>query len=42
MDGQIVCTNAILEQFLQAYVDYQQLDWASLLPFMEYSYNNSV
>ena len=33
--------NSVLEQYLRMYVDYQQTDWASLLPLAEFSYNNS-
>lgn len=40
-DGQTESKNAILEQFLCTCVDYQQAHWVSLLPFAEYSYNNS-
>ena len=31
----------MLEQYLRIYCDYQQTDWASLLPLAEFSYNNS-
>ena len=31
----------MLEQYLRLYCDYQQTDWASLLPLAEFSYNNS-
>ena len=40
-DGQTERTNAILEQFLRAYVNYQQDDWTELLPYAEFAYNNS-
>ena len=39
-DGQTERTNAILEQYLQAYVNYQQDDWNELLPLAEFAYNN--
>lgn len=41
-DGQTERVNGILEQYLRAYVNYQQDDWVSLLPFAEFSYNNAV
>ena len=31
----------MLEQYLRIYVDYQQSDWARLLPLAEFAYNNS-
>ena len=40
-DGQTERMNSVLEQYLRMYVDYQQSDWASLLPMAEFSYNNS-
>ena len=33
--------NAILEQYLTAYVNYQQDNWTELLPIAEFAYNNS-
>ena len=33
--------NSVMEQYVRMYVDYQQTDWASLLPLAEFSYNNS-
>lgn len=41
-NGQTESTDTILKRFLHAYVDYQQSNWVSLIPFAEYSYNNSV
>lgn len=41
-DGQTERTNAILEQYLRCYVDYQQSDWSALLPLAEFSYNNTA
>ena len=32
----------MLEQYLHAYVNYQQNNWARLLPMAEYAYNNIV
>ena len=40
-DGQTERLNSVLEQYLRIYCDYQQTDWASLLPLAEFSYNNS-
>ena len=39
-DGQTERTNAILEQYLRAYVNYQQDNWTELLPLAEFAYNN--
>jgi len=39
-DGQTERTNAILEQYLQAYINYQQDDWCGYLPLAEFAYNN--
>uniref|UniRef100_A0A803TQ29 Gypsy retrotransposon integrase-like protein 1 n=1 Tax=Anolis carolinensis TaxID=28377 RepID=A0A803TQ29_ANOCA len=41
-DGQTERTNATLEQYLRCYVNYQQDNWASLLPLSEFAYNNGV
>src|SRR5260370_28729200 len=40
-DGQTECINHVLEQYLRAYTNYQQDDWASLLPVAEFAYNNA-
>ena len=40
-DGQTERTNAILEEYLRAYVNYQQDDWTALLPYAEFTYNNA-
>jgi hypothetical protein len=40
-DGQTECTNAILEQYLRAYCNYQQDNWKQLLPVAEFCYNNT-
>jgi len=40
MDGQTECTNQTLEQFLRIYCNYQQSNWAQLLPMAEFTYNN--
>jgi hypothetical protein len=36
MDGQTEYTNATLEQYLQAYCNYQQNNWKQLLPIAEF------
>jgi hypothetical protein len=40
-DGQTERINAILEQYLRAYCNYQQNNWKQLLPMAEFCYNNS-
>jgi hypothetical protein len=40
-DGQTDRINAILEQYLRAYCNYQQNNWKQLLPMAEFCYNNS-
>ena len=40
-DGQTERLNSVLEHHLRIYCDYQQTDWANLLPLAEFSYNNS-
>jgi transposase InsO family protein len=40
-DGQTERQNQTLEQYLRAYVNYQQDDWIRLLPEAEFAYNNS-
>ena len=40
-DGQTERLNSVLEQYLRIYTDYQQSDWARLLPMAEFAYNNS-
>jgi len=39
-DGQTERTNAILEQYLRAYINYQQDHWCGYLPLAEFAYNN--
>src|SRR5258708_15534385 len=41
-DGQTEHLNQVLEQYLQAYTNYQQDNWASLLPLAEFAYNNAT
>ena len=40
-DGKTKQTNQTLEQYLQIYCNYQQDNWAELLPLAEFSFNNS-
>ena len=40
-DGQTECTNQTLEQYLWVYCNYQQDNWAELLPLAEFAYNNT-
>ena len=41
-DGQTERVNQILEQYLRIYINYQQDDWAHLLPLAEFAYNNTA
>src|SRR5258708_3276677 len=41
-DGQMECLNQVLEQYLWAYMNYQQDDWSSLLPLAQFAYNNAM
>src|SRR5258705_7655906 len=34
--------NQVLEQYLWAYMNFQQDDWSSLLPLAEFAYNNAT
>src|SRR3979490_2527724 len=40
-DGQTECTNQTLEQYLHVYCNYQQDNWALLLPLTKFTYNNA-
>ena len=40
-DGQTEWSNQTLEQYLRVYCNYQQDNWANLLPLAEFSYNNA-
>ena len=40
-NGQTEQSNQTLEQYLQVYCNYQQDNWADLLPLAEFSYNNA-
>src|SRR5260221_13188108 len=41
-DGQTEHANQVLEQYLQTYTNYQQDDWATLLPMAKFAYNNAT
>src|SRR5258708_17561165 len=41
-DRQMEHTNQVLEQYLQVYTNYQQDDWAMLLPMAKFTYNNTM
>src|SRR6266436_7898492 len=41
-DGQTEWINRVLEQYLCAYMNYQQDNWAPLLPLAEFAYNNAT
>ena len=41
-DGQTERVNAILEQYLQGYINYQQDNWTEILTMAEFAYNNTV
>ena len=40
-DGQIQRQNSIMEAYLQAFVNFEQNDWARLPPMAEFAYNNT-
>ena len=41
-NGQAEWANQVLEQYLQIYTNYQQDNWAELLPLAEFTYNNTT
>ena len=41
-DGQTERINAVLQQYLRGYVNYQQDNWVELLTMAEFSYNNTI
>src|SRR5258705_10389622 len=41
-NGQTERINQVLEQYLWAYTNYQQDNWALLLPLVEFAYNNAT
>jgi hypothetical protein len=40
-DGQTERTNQMIEAYLRTFCNYEQNDWAELLPLCEFAYNNS-
>ena len=40
-DGQTECQNSMMKAYLRAFVNFEQNDWARLLPIMEFAYNNA-
>ena len=40
-DGQTERQNSIMSAYLQAFVNFEQNDWARLLPMAEFAYNNA-
>ena len=41
-DGQTERQNQTMEQYLWAYINYQQDDWVKWLPLTEFAYNNTI
>src|SRR5258708_21144895 len=41
-NSQMERINQVLEQYLRAYTNYQQDNWALLLPLAEFTYNNAM
>ena len=41
-DGQTERANQVLEQYLWVYTNYQQDNWATLLPMAKFTYNNAM
>jgi len=41
-DGQTEQVNAIVEQYLRGYCNYQQDNWSELVSMAEFSYNNTL
>ena len=41
-DRQTKRVNQVLKQYLHIFINYQQDDWANLLPLAEFMYNNTV
>src|SRR5260221_2591791 len=41
-NGQMEHINQVLEQYLCTYTNYQQDNWAPLLPLVEFAYNNTT
>ena len=40
-DGQTKRQNSTIEAYLQAFVNFEQNDWARLLPMAKFAYNNA-
>ena len=40
-DSQTEQVNQVLEQYLHLYVNYDQDNWATMLPLAEFAYNNA-
>ena len=40
-DGQTKCQNSPMEQYLRAYINFEQDDWVTWLPKAEFAYNNA-
>ena len=40
MDGQTKKQNSMMKAYFWAFVNFEQNDWAQLLPMMEFAYNN--
>ena len=41
-DGQTERTNQTIEQYLRAYINYEQDNWVKLLPMAQFAFNNSA
>ena len=41
-DGKTECVNQVLEQYLRGVVRYQQEDWTTFLPLVEFAYYNTL
>lgn len=41
-DGQTERVNQVLEQYLRCTINYQQDDWTTILPLVEFAYNNTI
>ncbi len=41
IDGQMERQNSIMEAYLRVFVNWEQDDWARLLPIAEFAYNNA-
>ena len=41
-DGQTERVNQVLEQYLICFIDFEQANWVSLLPFAQFNYNSTL